>query len=80
MHTIAPSDYARVKRELGKRKDRDSLKARNDLLQANLVENSHLSICRTSKVEGPLVFDVKSGAYGGSIMFGWQDYLMGPVT
>lgn len=38
MRTIAPSDYARVKRELGKRKDRDPLKARKDLLQADLVE------------------------------------------
>lgn len=37
MRTIAPSDYARVKRELGKRKDRDPLKARKDLLQADLV-------------------------------------------
>ena len=38
MRTIAPSDYARVKRELGQRKDRDPLKARKDLLQAELVE------------------------------------------
>lgn len=38
MRTIAPSDYARVKRVLGKRKDRDPLKARKDLLQADLVE------------------------------------------
>lgn len=38
MRTIHPSDYARVKRELGGRKDRDPLKARKDLLQAELVE------------------------------------------
>ncbi len=38
MRTIAPTDFARVKRQLGKRKDRDPLKARKDLLQADLVE------------------------------------------
>lgn len=38
MRTVYPSDYARVKKELGTRKDRDPLKARKDLLQAELVE------------------------------------------
>lgn len=38
MRTIHPADFARVKRELGRHKDRDPLKARKDLLQAELVE------------------------------------------
>lgn len=38
MRTIHPSDFARVKKELGSRHDRDPLKARKDGLQAELVE------------------------------------------
>lgn len=38
MRTIHPADFARVKRELGGRKDRDALKTRKDLLQAELIE------------------------------------------
>jgi hypothetical protein len=37
MRTIHPLDFARVKSDLGRRKDRDPLKARKDLLQAELV-------------------------------------------